>query len=62
MKEWCCVGWDIIDRLGSDVCWKLGSGVGGEARLDVWGEVGSRYIRMFCTNVKGRVNVRLVYS
>ena len=55
-----CIGWEIIDRLGSDVCRNFGSGDGGEARLEVWGEVGSRYVIIFCTNIKGRINVRLV--
>ena len=30
--------------------------------MEVWGEVGVRYVIIVCTNFKGGINVRLVYS
>ena len=48
--------------LVSDVCGKVGSGDGLEIVLEFWVDVGSRYVRIVCTNFKSRVNVRLVHS
>ena len=53
------MGWDTFGGLGSDVGGRLDSGDGGEARLEVWGEVGSRYVSSVGKHVTGRVNVRL---
>ena len=53
------IGREIVSGVDRDVCGKVDIGDYGEAGLEVWGEVGSRYVRSVGKHVKGRLTIIL---